>query len=225
MQVLTHLMQHTIEERQWMCLVAAPWWSYWCNYAALTEQDLERVPERLSLGLCKTQGLDHAFSDEPRLGAPGESAVSAPVGAGEGLRHIASANNDSTGIGHGADGENGNGRAHGASQTADDVGGAGKGRAVPTTLARRPHEIDNSSLQVRAVLEGQIDVPFSALLSSCCCCRACASCRNKCNSQVEYYAVSVPWANLFIALCPHEPLPLGEGCIARSVVCALFGLF
>lgn len=31
----------------------------------------------------------------------------------------------------------------------DALGGGGKERAVPTMLARRPHEIDNSSLQVR----------------------------------------------------------------------------
>lgn len=139
LQVLAHLMEYTIEEGQCMCLVASPWWSYWSNYAALTKEDVLRVPERTALGLDKTQGyLDQTPADESAvtLEAEGEDIAVRPgdvVGDGDA----------SAGVG------NGNGHAQRETPAMERVGGAGKERAVPTTLARRPHEIDNSSLQVR----------------------------------------------------------------------------
>lgn len=139
LQVLAHLMEYAIEEGQCMCLVASPWWSYWSNYAALTKEDVLRVPERTALGLDKTQGyLDQRPADEPAetLGAEGGHVAVRPGDVvGDGVA--------SMGVG------NGNGHVQGESPAMERLGGAGKERAVPTTLARRPHEIDNSSLQVR----------------------------------------------------------------------------
>lgn len=139
-QVLAHLMEHTVEEGQSMCLVASSWWSYWSSYAGLTKEDVLRVPERLALGLHKTEGyLDHAPTDEPLA----TMAMGVQV-AGSGTSGGASASL----------GGNGNGHARGTQpqpqpQAVESSGGVGKERAVPTMLARRPHEIDNSSLQVR----------------------------------------------------------------------------
>lgn len=156
-QVLAHLMEHTVEEGQSMCLVASSWWSYWSTYAALTKQDVLRVPERLALGLHKTEGyLDQAPADEP-LAAMGvvqvaggdakttsRSSPDRAVGGG-GAASGAASGAGGNGNGHG----HGNGHAAREAQALESFGGAGKERAVPTMLARRPHEIDNSSLQVK----------------------------------------------------------------------------
>ncbi|CAM9124714.1 unnamed protein product [Ectocarpus sp. 4 AP-2014] len=136
-KVLAHLMEYAMEEGQCMCLVASPWWSYWSNYAALTKEDVLRVPERTALGLDKTQGyLDQRPAEEPAVtlvADEGDAAVRPGDVVGDGAA--------SMGVG------NGNGHAQGESPAMERLGGAGKERAVPTTLARRPHEIDNSSLQ------------------------------------------------------------------------------
>ncbi|CAM9981395.1 unnamed protein product, partial [Sphacelaria rigidula] len=57
-KILSHLAEYHMQEGQWMCLVAAPWWAYWSSYAGLTRQDLERVPERRALGIAKAAELN-----------------------------------------------------------------------------------------------------------------------------------------------------------------------
>lgn len=133
-------MEYVLEEGQVMCLVAGPWWSYWCNYAALTLEDLQRVPERVALGLGKAPPATNGLADgsRPDLETHGGSLASAPIDNAEGGEPASSG------------GGNGNGRPNKSGiQAGQDVGGGGKERPVPTMLARRPHEMDNSSLQVR----------------------------------------------------------------------------
>lgn len=154
--MLAHLMQHTIEDGQCMCLVATPWWSYWSNYAALTKEDILRVPERLALGLDKTQGyLDQAPADEAivALGAKGEDAAAISGDA------TASPKDVDGGGASGAGGDGGNGQAQRGAHATENVGRMGKETAVPSVLARRPHEIDNSGLQVRRSEDKTTTVP------------------------------------------------------------------
>ena len=168
-------MEHTVEEGQSMCLVASSWWSYWSSYAALTKQDVLRVPERLALGLHKTEGyLDQAPSDEPLeavgVQVAGRDAKASPERAvGDG------------GAASGAGG-NGNGNGHGheraarEAQAAESLAGAGKERAVPTMLARRPHEIDNSSLQVTG---GKCNVAGNGRLKPSCVLGLCSKVKGR----------------------------------------------
>lgn len=159
-----------MQEGQWMCLVATPWWAYWCTYAGLTAEDLERVPERFALGLTEAAEINAsqlASATARTVGAAsGQSSVAktkvaaATVGtSGSNERTVASG--DST-------------VAYGASGYVDANGYGGqlesvrvKDREVPAVLARRPHEMDNSILQVTKMSVS--DVP------SRCRCRAFAS--------------------------------------------------
>lgn len=140
-QVMTYLTEHKIEEGKWMCLVAAPWWSYWCNYAALTEQDLEKLPERLALGLGKPT-VDNKNSSIASVGfntiAEGNKAEWNAVGISR------PPHSGGEGVGNGS-----TAGGVGAQAMAEYVGEGGKERVVlPTMLAQRPHEMDNSTLQV-----------------------------------------------------------------------------
>lgn len=130
-----------------MCLVTAGWWSYWSKYAGLTKEDVLHVPERLALGLDKTVGyLDQAPADEPivAVGANGEDAAATSGGA------MTISKDTDGGAASDADGSSGNRQAHRGSNSTENVGKMGKETAVPSMLARRPHEIDNSVLQVRS---------------------------------------------------------------------------
>lgn len=120
-----------------MCLVAAPWWAYWCSYAGLTLEDFERVPERRALGLGKervstAKGVIPWAIEE----ASPQKVVNGKADRG-GVYGVASGNS----------GGNGHGREVGG---IDDTQRRSKEREVPAVLARRPHEMDNSSLQVKA---------------------------------------------------------------------------
>lgn len=129
-----------------MCLVAAPWWSYWSNYAGLTKEDVLCVPERLALGLDKTvRYLDRAPADGPfvAVGANGGDAAASSWGA------TAIAKDAGGGAASRADGSSGNGQTHRGAHVTETMEKMGKESAVPSMLARRPHEIDNSGLQVR----------------------------------------------------------------------------
>lgn len=144
-----------------MCLVAAGWWSYWSNYAGLTEEDTLRVPERLTLGLDKTVGyLNQAPADEPIVaaGAKGEDAAAT---SGEAMTIY---KDFGGGPASGADGSSVNGQAHAGSNSTENVGKMGKETAVPSMLARRPHEIDNSGLQVRSSEDNNGARPLCAFL-------------------------------------------------------------
>lgn len=155
-------MEYTVQEGRWMCLVAASWWSYWYDYAALTKEDLERVPEQMALGLCTTRGLEPSPADENAAGAKGETTWVAPADVAAGAQGVAVGEGFGYGVGVGvgvdvgvgvsAGNGNGVGRSlgQGATQGAEDLSGSCRERVVPTMLARRPHEIDNSSLQVRS---------------------------------------------------------------------------
>lgn len=135
-----------------MCLVASSWWSYWSTYAGLTKEDVLRVPERLALGLHKTEDyLDQAPADVLGVHAKGRDTT----GTGKWVRATKATPERAAGGGGATSGAinsggNGNGCAAREAQAAESLGGAGKEKAVPTMLARRPHEIDNSSLQVRS---------------------------------------------------------------------------
>lgn len=157
---MAHLMGHIVEEGQSICLVAASWWSYWSNYAALTKEDVLRVPERLAFGLHKTEEyLDQAPADVPfvvgGVQAEGRGVTAASMDATKTSPERAMGGPAAVATGAGAGG-NGNGNGHGhatrEAQAAASLAGAGKERALPTMLAMRPHEIDNSSLQVKEVL-------------------------------------------------------------------------
>lgn len=169
MKVLSYLMEYTMEDGQSMSLVAASWWSYWSNYAALTLEEVQRVREkaRLVLGLDRTQGyLDQAQVDEPLavLGAGGGDASAAPARGGQVAAGLAGGARDMVGP-YGAGGGNGNGHAQRGKHAMEGLVGAGnkeRERAVPTMLARRPHEIDNSSLQVSPVERNNIWLTCSA---------------------------------------------------------------
>lgn len=138
-----------------MCLVAASWWSYWYDYAALTNEDLKRVPEQMALGLCTTRGLELSPADEDAsAGAQGETPWVAPADVAAGAQGVAVGEGfgyDVGGVGVSAGNGNGVGRslAQGTTQGAEDLNGSCRERVVPTMLARKPHEIDNSSLQVK----------------------------------------------------------------------------
>lgn len=152
-----------------MCLVASSWWSYWSSYAALTKQDVLRVPERLALGLHKTEDyLDHASADEP-LTATGAQVQAGGTGVSVSMSMSVDAKQTSperavgdAGAASGAGGGNRNGHATREAHATESLAGAGKERAVPTMLARRPHEIDNSSLQVRRGGEGAMAAPCAS---------------------------------------------------------------
>lgn len=142
-----------MREGQWMCLVAAPWWSYWCSYAAVTQEDLGKVPERLALGFGKAKEVKHGFpavAGEPALGAlrVGSTPATADV-ASAGL--YSEINASAQGRVGGQSAMNGHGHGQVGLRANEDLGGANKERAGPTVLARRPHEMDNSSLQVMCV--------------------------------------------------------------------------
>lgn len=179
-QVLAQLMDYSIEEGQSMCLVAAPWWSYWSNYAALTKEDVLRVPERLALGLHKTEVyLDQASlsAEEPvvEMGVKGTGTEGVKGGAtASSAESMVDKDSDKDGDADksaardaGAGSGNGNGHAHSGGQATGSLGGGGKDKAVPTTLARRPHEIDNSRLQVRNE-RGQTTAPLPLLCAFVC---------------------------------------------------------
>lgn len=128
-----------------MCLVAAPWWAYWSSYAGLTRQDLERVPERRALGIAKAAEL-HA-SQLPSANAGKTLGAASPPKGLSGLGGQAGENGDRIL----ADGAGGHVGANGLAGDAEGGGEAGsrvRGREVPAVLARRPHEMDNSILQV-----------------------------------------------------------------------------
>lgn len=132
-----------------MCLVAASWWSCWSSYVALTKQDLLRVPERSALGLGEIEGSDHAQA----IG----DAVDPPAGNGPGGLKVAAGTADPSAIGV----VNGHQDTQRAAQNDDQGGGTLRDgndrndrndrsdRPGPAMLAGRPHEMDNSSLQVR----------------------------------------------------------------------------
>lgn len=150
-------MEHTIEEGECMCLISAPWWSYWSNYAGLTKEDVLRVPERLALGLDKTVGyLDQAPAGEPivTVGAKGGNTSATAGGA-----VVISKDADGNAI-SGAGGSSGNGQAHRGAHATENIGKIGKESAVPSMLARRPHEIDNSGLQVRSTEDNTVARPL-----------------------------------------------------------------
>lgn len=162
-----------------MCLVAASWWSYWCDYVALTKEDLERVPERIALGLCPTRGWELSPADVNAAGAQGESPWVAPADAAAGAQGVPVGGGLDygvgvglgLGVGIGVSAANGNGvgrsLAQGATQGEEDVRGSCRERVVPTMLARRPHEIDNSSLQVKPLIDSSIMLLDLDLF--CCC--------------------------------------------------------
>lgn len=136
-----------------MCLVASSWWSYWSHYAALTKEDLERIPERMALGLCTTRGWEHSPGNGNAAGGKGETPWVVPVDAAAGVQGVGVGRGFANGVGVGEVG-NGNGVGPslgrgGAIQSVEDLAVNGRERVVPTMLARRPHEIDNSTLQVR----------------------------------------------------------------------------
>lgn len=145
-----------MQEGQWMCLVATPWWSYWCSYAAVTQEDLGRVPERLALGFGKAKEAEHGspvVAGEPALGA-------VRVGSIPGIADTASAglyseiNASAQERAGGQSAVNGYGHGQVGLRGDEVLGGVSKERAGPTVLARRPHEMDNSSLQVMCVVSG-----------------------------------------------------------------------
>lgn len=123
-----------------MYLVAATWWRYWCNYAGLTREDFQRVPEASALGLTLTQRSEHSAARGDLATVEGAERIGTESSGGNGYGYDFSYSGAKEGSFQGGQGQ----------QDALGVGtGGGKERAVPTMLARRPHEIDNSSLQVR----------------------------------------------------------------------------
>lgn len=140
-----------MQEGQWMCLVAAPWWAYWSSYAGLTAEDLEqRVPERNALGLTKAAQVNAsqlASTAARTMGAA--SAPKAKVAASTGgLDRQAVVSGDNT-VADGVSGYNGLNGHLGKFAGGEETGVRVKDREVPAVLARRPHEMDNSILQVR----------------------------------------------------------------------------
>lgn len=137
-----------MQEGQWMCLVAAPWWAYWSSYAGLTRQDLERVPERRALGIAKAAELNASQLSSATAGKIwGAMGAASPPKGLSGLSGQAVESVDRI-LADGAGGHVGANGLAGDAEGGGEVGLRVKGREVPAVLARRPHEMDNSILQV-----------------------------------------------------------------------------